>query len=166
MKADQMAKQNPADSISLFDQAIKADPKFPMAYLGKITALKKMAQYDTALVSANSLSRILPDSFEVLIVQGLLYDCIGQPDKANSYYQQTLGHLDERIKKNEKDFYALKYRGLMKYLLGQKDLAQKDINRALGNPKPNMSTNMFNDFLKKDMPRQEIAKILNVFAIR
>jgi tetratricopeptide (TPR) repeat protein len=115
---------DPQRAIADYNEAIRLDPEFAMAYNNRGSAYGANKDYDRAIENYNEAIRLDPDYVEAYINRGHAYSEQKDYERAIADFNEAL-HLDPK--------FAMGYtlRGSMHIIKGQFDRALADYNEAL-----------------------------------
>lgn len=115
---------DPIKAIEYFNNAIKLQPDFVEAYIGRGSSYSDLGQYQQAIEDFNKAIRLKPDFADAYGNRGLAYGRLGQQQRAIEDYNQVI---------SLKPDYAVAYnnRGLAYSDLGEQQRAIKDFNKAI-----------------------------------
>ena len=142
-----------------YNQAIRLDPKFPLAYYGRgILLATRERAYARAVGDFDKVLQLVPDNVDALIRRGDAYGQLGDfghaiadldravqlaPDDVEPYIYRGLAHnrrgenklavadFDTALKLDPRNVDALRNRGALYATNGQADLAIRDLNAAI-----------------------------------
>ncbi len=77
-------------AIEDFDQALRLDPSYALAYYNRGLAYKNLGEYRRAIEDFDQLLRLYPDDAYAYYDRGLAYDLLGDHARAIEDYDQTL----------------------------------------------------------------------------
>jgi tetratricopeptide (TPR) repeat protein len=118
--------------LSLFDEAIKIDSTYYLAYENKATLLSRAQRFNEAINCIKKLQKIkknqpeIKDHAEGYVYLGNIYDKIGKHTKAIKCYKEALSQYNIRFK-TKPDLN----RAFTKLLLGRKKEAFKEIEELI-----------------------------------
>lgn len=114
----------PAEAVQRFDDAIRANPDYVIAYLGRAEARRMLSQYGKGIEDCNAAMRIKPQEPRAYFCRGLNEGLLNQYDLAARDYGEAI-----RLNPN----FALAYdnRGNCYNNLHQYDRALEDYNQAI-----------------------------------
>ena len=157
--AAEEALGNSEKALDLYDQAIRLDPKAPLAYLarGVLLAGRKRA-YERAIGDFDKVLALEPDNVQALIRRGDAYGQLGDiargladldraialaPGYAQGYFHRGLLHArnnevqaaladyDAAVQRSPRNVGALSSRAAIHSLQGKLDLALRDLDAAI-----------------------------------
>jgi tetratricopeptide (TPR) repeat protein/class 3 adenylate cyclase len=114
----------PDEAVRYFSDALRANPDFVDAYVGRAEARRKLVQYELSLKDCNQIIRIKADD-----PRG--YNCRGFALEQLKQYQPALRDLSEAIRLNPDFAPAYGNRGAAYSDLQQYDRAVKDFSEAI-----------------------------------
>jgi class 3 adenylate cyclase/Tfp pilus assembly protein PilF len=117
-------EENAAQAVVSFDQAIRAQPDFVDAYVGRAEARRMLVQYELSLEDCEKIIQIKPDE-----PRG--YNCRGLGRQLLKQYDASLRDFNEALRRNPKFALAYGNRGTTYHLLQQYDRAIQDFNEAI-----------------------------------
>jgi class 3 adenylate cyclase/Tfp pilus assembly protein PilF len=117
-------EDNAAQAVSSFDEAIRAQPDFVDAYVGRAEARRMLDQYELSLEDCERVIQLQPDE-----PRG--YNCRGLGRQHLKQYDASLRDLNEALRRNPKFAIAYGNRGTTYNLLQQYDRAIQDFNEAI-----------------------------------
>jgi tetratricopeptide (TPR) repeat protein/class 3 adenylate cyclase len=117
-------EDNAAQAVSSFDEAIRAQPDFVDAYVGRAEARRMLVQYELSLEDCEKIIQLQPDD-----PRG--YNCRGLGRQLLKQYDASLRDFNEALRRNPKFAIAYGNRGTTYDLLQQYDRAIQDFNEAI-----------------------------------
>ena len=112
------------DAVAEFDQAIRLEPQFALAYYNRGQANLKLEKYESAIEDYGQAIEFHPDPALIYIRRGEAYYALGQIEQANQDYT-------EAIRRDPENAMAYYNRGGSYFELGQRDLAIQDYEKAV-----------------------------------
>jgi len=123
-KADEfLAKDLYGKAVRCFNKAIAVEPELALGYECKGSIFLSLKMYDEALEVYKKVLVLEPDNLGATYCMGLLNGLLGDYESSLRYYN---AYLEER----KMDSNALAERGTVHYLMGEIELAKKDIKKA------------------------------------
>ena len=117
-------QENAAEAVPHFDQAIRLNPDYVLAYLGRAQARRLLSQYEISINDCNHAMRIKPEEPRV-------YFCRGLGEALLKRYDLAVRDYGEAIRLNPKFAPAFEMRGDANFNLQQYGRALDDLNRAI-----------------------------------
>jgi Flp pilus assembly protein TadD/class 3 adenylate cyclase len=117
-------EEMPAEAMPHFDTAIRANPKYVLAYLGRAQSRRLLKQYEMSIEDCNRAMQIKPEEPRV-------YFCRGLSEGLLKRYDQAVRDYGEAIRLNAKFAPAYEMRGEANFNLQQYGRALDDLNRAI-----------------------------------
>jgi class 3 adenylate cyclase len=117
-------QKKPAEALRQFDSAVRTNPNFVLAYLGRAQARRLLGQYETSIGDCNRAMKINPEEFRVYFCRALGEKFLKQYDLAVRDYSETI-----RLKPKFAPVYEM--RGEANLNLRQYGRALEDLNRAI-----------------------------------
>ena len=90
-------------ALLLLDSAIQIDSSYYYAYLNKVNIYCSQKHYHKAIEYSKHAIREKPDLAESVMFLGMLYDKIGEPEKAKRQYQLAIEVFNNRISLSDKN---------------------------------------------------------------
>lgn len=88
-------------ALLLADKAIKLDSMFYPAYVKKAFIFTKLSKYKESIeIYTHVVTELKPDYIELYTMLGMLYEKVGDKNKAIKYYEKTIKKYSERISKD------------------------------------------------------------------
>lgn len=123
-KADEfLAKDLYGKAVRCFNKAIAVEPELALGYECKGSIFLSLKMYNEALQIYKKVLELEPDSLGATYCMGLLNGLLGN-------YETSLTYYNTYLEGRKMDSNALAERGVVYYLLGEKELAKKDIKKA------------------------------------
>lgn len=116
--------EKPAEAVQQFDNAIRANPDYVLAYLGRAQARRLLSQYEMSIEDCNHVMRINPE-------EPRAYNCRGLGEGALKRYDLAVHDYGEAIRLNPKFAPAYEMRGDANFNLQQYGRALEDFDRAI-----------------------------------
>ena len=124
MKADEfLAKDLYGKAVRCFNKAIAIEPELTPGYECKGSIFLSLKMYDEALEVYEKILQLEPDHLGAIYCMGLIKGILGDYTESIEYYHAYL-------KNRASDSNALAERAVVYYLMGNKELAQRDIQKA------------------------------------
>ncbi|HYL35866.1 MAG TPA: tetratricopeptide repeat protein [Bryobacteraceae bacterium] len=117
-------QDKPSEAVPHFDDAIRANPDYALAYLGRAEARRKQGQYESSIEDCNHAMRIGT-------VAPRAYFCRGLSEGLLEQYDLAARDHGEAIRLNPKFGVAYDNRANARINLRQYDLALEDLNQAI-----------------------------------
>jgi tetratricopeptide (TPR) repeat protein/class 3 adenylate cyclase len=117
-------EENAAQAVLSFDEAIRAQPDFVDAYVGRAEARRMLVQYELSLEDCEKIIKLQPDE-----PRG--YNCRGLGRQLLKQYDASLRDFNEALRRNPKFAMAYGNLGTTYNLLQQHDRAIQDFNEAI-----------------------------------
>jgi tetratricopeptide (TPR) repeat protein len=117
-------QQKPAEAVPHFDDAIRANPNFLAAYLGRAEARRQTGQYESSLEDCNRVLQFAPQDARA-------YFCRGLGEALLEQYDLTVRDDTEAIRINPDFVLAYQGRGNAYNNLQQYDRAAADFTEAI-----------------------------------
>ncbi len=114
----------PAEAVRQFDQAIRANPEFVLAYLGRAQSRRLLRQYEMSIEDCTRAMQIKPEEPRV-------YFCRGLGEGLLKQYDRGVRDFGEAIRLNAKFAPAYEMRGEANFNLQQYGRALEDLDRAI-----------------------------------
>ncbi len=124
-------------AILLFDEAIKANPKYPYAYHYQAQAYANLKDYDKAIECLKKCEELLPKEEQGTnyFIQALLEYKRGQQEEMTKLFKHSLKINNEILKENPYNLVAIGEKVYLLSILGQKDEAQRFLDSYKGSSK-------------------------------
>ena len=123
-KADEfLAKDLYGKAVRCFNKAIDVEPELALGYECKGSIFLSLKMYNEALEIYKKVLVLEPDNIGATYCMALLSGLLGDYESSLKYYNT---YLSER----KMDSNALVERGIVHYLMDEKELAKKDIKKA------------------------------------
>lgn len=124
-KADEfLAKDLYGKAVRLFNKAIAVEPELAIGYECKGSIFLSLKMYSEALEIYKRVLEIEPDNEGATYCMGLLYGLLEN-------YEESIRYYNEYLSMRKSDVNAIAERGVVYHHLGQTELAQKDIKKAI-----------------------------------
>ena len=117
-------EKQPSEAVQHFDGAIRANPNFVLAYLGRAEARRLLSLYELSIADCNHAMQINPEEPRV-------YFCRGLGEGLLTRYDLAVRDYGEAIRLNPKFAPAFEMRGVANSNLEQYGRALEDFNRAI-----------------------------------
>lgn len=123
-KADEfLAKDLYGKAVRCFNKAIAIEPELTPGYECKGSVFLSLKMYHEALEAYEKVLELEPDHMGAIYCMGLLKGLLGE-------YEVSLGYYNAYLNEEETDSNALAERAVVYYLMGEKEFAKKDIQKA------------------------------------
>lgn len=123
-KADEfLAKDLYGKAVRCFNKAIAVAPELTPGYECKGSIFLSLKMYHEALEVYERILELEPDHLGAIYCMGLLKGLLGE-------YEVSLGYYNAYLEQREADSNALAERAVVYYLMGEKELAKKEIQKA------------------------------------
>jgi Tfp pilus assembly protein PilF/class 3 adenylate cyclase len=117
-------EEKPAEAVQHFDDAIRANPDYVLAYLGRAQARRLLSQYEMSIEDCNHAMRIKPEEPRV-------YFCRGLGEGLDKRYDLAVRDYGEAIRLNPKFAAAYEMRGDANVSLQEYGRALEDFNKTI-----------------------------------
>lgn len=123
-KADEfLAKDLYGKAVRCFNKAIAVEPELTLAYECKGSIFLSLKMYDEAVKIYERILELESDHLSAIYCMGLLKGLLGE-------YEVSLGYYNTYLEQIKEDSNALAERAVVYYLMGEKEFAKKDIEKA------------------------------------
>ena len=115
---------DPNKAIEYLNNAIKLEPGYARAYIGRGSAYADLGQHQRAIEDYNEAIRLKPDDCKVYYKRGLAYADLGK-------HQQAIENYDQGLRLKPNDPYGYYFRGIAFAELGQFNQAIENYSEAI-----------------------------------
>ncbi|MEB3831791.1 tetratricopeptide repeat protein, partial [Phormidium sp. CCY1219] len=113
-----------AGAIASYNEAIRLQPDYALAYYNRGVAQGNLGQYEEAIASFNEAIRLQPDFAVAYYSRGIAQGNLGQ-------HEEAIASFNEAIRLQPDDAVAYYSRGVAQYNLGQYEEAIASYNEAI-----------------------------------
>lgn len=132
-------------AINLFEQAIKCDSTYAIAYANLANALDHKHSYGDELKISNKLLILLNNDPSILMTRGMLFEKMNSIDSARkAYYLASTGY-GKKLAKHPENVNLIKEIILLKALTDGNDEAMKQLNVEI-KMHPNLSSQLTGEY--------------------
>ena len=140
-KADEfLAKDLYGKAVRCFNKAIAVEPELALGYECKGSIFLSLKMYNEALEIYKKVLELEPDNLGATYCMGLLNGLLGD-------YETSLGYYNTYLAERKMDSNALAERSAVYYLMGEKELAKKDIKKAYKLESDNQVIEVINQYI-------------------
>ena len=141
-KADEfLAKDLYGKAVRCFNKAIAVEPELALGYECKGSIFLSLKMYNEALEIYKKVLVLEPDNIGATYCMGLLNGLLGN-------YETSLEYYNTYLAQRKTDSNALAERGTVYYLIGEEELAKKDVKKAYKLEPDNKIIEMINQYIK------------------
>ncbi|MBK5195080.1 MAG: hypothetical protein JJE08_03480 [Proteiniphilum sp.] len=98
---DLMIQSKHDSALLLYDRAIEADPAYHIPYIGKANVLLQVKEFHKAMDAIETAVEKEPEFVESWQSAGIIADLIGDTQKANEYYKESIRLFNKNISETD-----------------------------------------------------------------